>query len=67
MTVDRCVCRGLRFADLLPLARAAGWEFPELRAATGCGAGCGLCVPYLQRMLITGETVFHDLLPTPSA
>ena len=29
---------------------------------TGCGDTCGLCRPYLRRMLTTGETVFHELL-----
>jgi bacterioferritin-associated ferredoxin len=50
------------FARLLPLARARGWGLDELAQATGCGAGCGLCRPYLRRMLATGETEFHELL-----
>jgi len=29
---------------------------------TGCGAQCGLCRPYLRRMLETGETVFAEIL-----
>jgi bacterioferritin-associated ferredoxin len=29
---------------------------------TGCGTQCGLCRPYLRRMLRTGETAFFDLL-----
>ena len=60
--VATCLCRRVAFASLLPLARAAGWELDELVAATGCGAGCGLCRPYLRRMLATGETEFHELL-----
>jgi bacterioferritin-associated ferredoxin len=60
--VATCLCRRVSFASLLPLARAAGWELDELVAATGCGAGCGLCRPYLRRMLATGETEFHELL-----
>ena len=50
------------FAHLLPLARAGGWGLEEIARATGCGAGCGLCRPYLRRMLATGETEFHELL-----
>jgi bacterioferritin-associated ferredoxin len=57
-----CVCRRVPFARLLPLARAEGWGLDELVSATGCGASCGLCRPYLRRMLATGETEFHDLL-----
>lgn len=28
----------------------------------GCGSCCGVCRPYLERMLETGETVFHQIL-----
>lgn len=60
--VTRCLCRGITFAQLLPAARAEGWDLPELMRRTGCGAGCGLCRPYLRRMLATDETVFRELL-----
>jgi bacterioferritin-associated ferredoxin len=62
-----CVCRRVPFAILLPLARAEGWGLDELVAATGCGAGCGLCRPYLRRMLTTGETEFRELLREDTA
>jgi bacterioferritin-associated ferredoxin len=62
ITVSRCICRGVEFADLLPRARAAGWTLDDLIRETGCGAGCGLCRPYLRKMLETGETQFHELL-----
>jgi bacterioferritin-associated ferredoxin len=62
-----CVCRRVPFAILLPLARAEGWGLDELAAATGCGAGCGLCRPYLRRMLTTGETEFRELLREDTA
>ena len=65
LTIDRCVCRATPFADLLPQARAAGWTLEDLARETGCGAQCGLCRPYLRRMLATGETAFHELLTDP--
>jgi bacterioferritin-associated ferredoxin len=65
--VAMCVCRRVPFAILLPLARAEGWGLEELAAATGCGAGCGLCRPYLRRMLTTGETEFRELLREDTA
>jgi bacterioferritin-associated ferredoxin len=65
--VAMCVCRRVPFAILLPLARAEGWGLDELVAATGCGAGCGLCRPYLRRMLTTGETEFRELLREDTA
>lgn len=67
VTVDRCVCRDRPFAELLDAARTEGWGLAELIGATGCGAQCGLCRPYLRRMLATGETVFHALLTEPPA
>jgi bacterioferritin-associated ferredoxin len=61
--VSRCICRGVPFSDLLPRARSMGWDLAELIRETGCGGQCGLCRPYLRRMLATGETEFYDLLP----
>jgi bacterioferritin-associated ferredoxin len=62
LTIDRCVCRKRRFSELLPLARAGGWGIEMLAVETGCGDQCGLCRPYLRRMLATGETVFHAII-----
>lgn len=62
LRIDRCVCQGVLFADLLPQARAAGWTLEAIGRETGCGAQCGLCRPYLHRMLADGLTVFHELL-----
>jgi bacterioferritin-associated ferredoxin len=60
--ITMCVCRQMPFARILPLARAGGWDLEGIARATGCGAGCGLCRPYLRRMLATGETEFHEIL-----
>jgi hypothetical protein len=60
--IDRCVCLNRRFVDLPPDARALGWSLMRLMRETGCGDRCGLCRPYLGRMLSTGETVFHQIL-----
>ena len=60
--VSRCICRNSPFAELLPRAQARGWSLEQLIQQTGCGAQCGLCRPYLRRMLRTGETVFHEIL-----
>jgi bacterioferritin-associated ferredoxin len=65
--VAMCVCRRVPFASLLPLARAESWGLDELVAATGCGGACGLCRPYLRRMLVTGETEFRELLREDAA
>ncbi|MCE7974528.1 MAG: hypothetical protein DYG92_09460 [Leptolyngbya sp. PLA1] len=55
MRVTRCVCRGLSFATLLADARAGGLSLDQLVESTGCGTGCGLCLPYLLKALRTGE------------
>lgn len=55
MRVSRCVCRGISFATLLAEARAGGLTLDQLVDSTGCGTGCGLCLPYILRALRTGE------------
>ncbi len=67
VVVSMCVCRRVPFATLLPLARARGWDLASLVSETGCGAQCGLCRPYLRRMLATGETEFHEILSEDTA
>ena len=62
LNIDRCVSRNLRFADLLPVARAASWSLAALMHATGCGDQCGLCRPYLRRMLATEQTTFDTII-----
>ena len=60
--VSRCICMRMPFDQLLPLARAGRWDLADVLRETGCGAQCGLCRPYLRRMLRTGQTAFSDLL-----
>lgn len=60
--VTRCVCRRLPFAALEPLVRERAWTLDDIMRETGCGDQCGLCRPYLKRMLLTGETEFHEVL-----
>lgn len=60
--IDRCVCMRFPFAELLARARAEAWGLAEVIRETGCGDECGLCRPYIRRMLATGETVFHRVM-----
>lgn len=62
VTIDRCVCQRMLFATLHGLAEAHQWDLDALGEATGCGEQCGMCRPYLQRMLRDGTTVFHEVL-----
>jgi bacterioferritin-associated ferredoxin len=57
MAVSRCICHTILFADALALARRTGCgTVAALGAHCALGTGCGLCVPYMQRALATGET-----------
>lgn len=62
ITITRCVCQRFPFAELAPLARARGWALEDVMRETGCGDQCGLCRPYLKRMLATGQVEFHEVL-----
>jgi bacterioferritin-associated ferredoxin len=62
VNIDRCICTGLTFAQVLERARAEGWDFDRVRRETRVGDNCGLCRPYMRRALATGETVFHEVL-----
>lgn len=66
VVVSRCICKATLFEELLPRATAAGWDLADLIRETGCGGQCGLCRPYLSRMLRTGETEFYEILTADS-
>jgi len=57
MAVSRCVCHNVRFTEGLELAARHGCRtVAELQRFVPLGTGCGLCIPYMQRALATGET-----------
>lgn len=59
LPIRACLCYKLTFSEIKTLAEENSWRtVPEITAALGCGSGCGLCRPYLQKMLETGETSF---------
>jgi bacterioferritin-associated ferredoxin len=53
--IDRCVCRNVRFAELIRRARESGMGLAQLQEATACGTICGLCIPYIRVALRTGR------------
>lgn len=63
MAVDRCYCHQVTFAKLKELAARTGPDLDALSKATGCGTGCGLCIPYIRVMLKTGQTDLPVLSP----
>ena len=63
MTIDRCLCHGTPFAALADAARQSGARTVDaLQDVADFGLGCGLCHPYVRRMLRTGETRFHEIV-----
>jgi bacterioferritin-associated ferredoxin len=53
--VKMCVCYDTTFADL---KQSGVRSFEDVANRFGCGTGCGLCRPYIARMLETGQTEF---------
>ncbi len=61
--VDRCLCHGVTFEDLKKVADSKGIvELPDLQKVVPFGMNCGLCHPYVRRMLRTGEIAFDYLI-----
>lgn len=63
LRIDRCLCFDRPFADLREVADATGAQsVAELQQHAAFGRKCGLCHPYVRRMLRTGETVFSAVV-----
>lgn len=58
MAVTRCICFDVTFAELKRIADEINGGLLEMHRATGCGARCGLCLPYIQAMIQTGRSTF---------
>jgi bacterioferritin-associated ferredoxin len=57
--ITRCICFKRSFAELKAIAAAhQAREVEALQAHVSFGRNCMLCVPYVARMLETGETEF---------
>ncbi|MEI7656835.1 MAG: hypothetical protein WCK33_02090 [Phycisphaerae bacterium] len=66
MGVDRCICHDIAFSRLKELATRNGHDLDALARQTGCTTNCGMCKPYIIRMLETGQTLF-PVLSEPAA
>lgn len=59
-TVSRCVCHRRSFEDLKKYSQDNNIEsVDELIKNRLCGCGCGMCIPYVDLMLETGEVEFN--------
>lgn len=61
--IDRCYCFGTTFAELKAVVASTHAATIEgLQDYAVFGHNCKLCHPYVQRMLRTGDTVFHEIV-----
>jgi bacterioferritin-associated ferredoxin len=63
MQVTRCICQKVTFDEMKMFIDQSGADLDQLQDEYGCGLVCGLCTPYICRMLETGETSFPFVLP----
>ena len=64
--IRACLCYPHTFVEVKSLADANAWTtVADITANLGCGNGCGLCRPYLERVLETGKTAFAISLDFP--
>lgn len=63
MQIDRCYCFQRTFAELKIISgEHAARSVADLQRYVTFGLRCGLCHPYVRRMLRTGEVVFHEIV-----
>ncbi len=59
MAIDRCICHQRSFEEIKKFAEEHDVKnIEDLQDANVCSTSCQLCVPYVKRMLETGETSF---------
>jgi NAD(P)H-nitrite reductase large subunit len=64
LRIDRCVCHDVTFAEVVEWSRSSGCRTVEGAAREfKCTTSCGMCLPYVECALKTGQTVFHEILP----
>ncbi len=58
-TVKMCVCQRKTFEALKEIAQEKGYTTADELIDNGeAGTGCGMCHPYLHKMMVTGEVRF---------
>ncbi|MGK7371383.1 MAG: hypothetical protein ACNS64_14320 [Candidatus Halalkalibacterium sp. M3_1C_030] len=57
--VTKCICHGRSFEEVKEYANQHDIQsVEELQKQKYCSCGCGLCSPYVELVLETGETEF---------
>lgn len=59
-TVTKCICHNKEFSEIRAYVQENNIKsVRELQEQKYCSCGCGLCAPYIELMLKTGETSFE--------
>jgi bacterioferritin-associated ferredoxin len=57
--VTKCICHSRTFKEVKEYAKENDIStVEELQSQSYCSSGCGLCSPYVELVLKTGETEF---------
>lgn len=58
--ITRCICHSRTFEEIKTVAKNENMNsLEDLQDEDICGCGCGLCIPYVEMMLETGDTEFE--------
>ena len=64
LRIERCVCHDVTFREVVEWSKSTRCASVEGAARElKCTTSCGMCTPYVERALETGQTVFHEILP----
>lgn len=61
--VIKCVCSDILFSEMKKIAEKHGVSSADkLREFVTFGVNCKLCLPYVEKLLKTGETEFESVI-----
>jgi len=58
--IKKCICHNISFSEIQILLQKESLE--ELKEKNLCCSKCQYCVPYVLKMIETGETEFENFL-----
>ena len=61
--INKCVCFDTTFKMMKSIMKKYDLKkIDELRKVKEVGTNCKLCVPYIEKMIKTGQTEFHEII-----
>lgn len=61
--INKCVCFDTTFKEMKSILKKNDLKnIDELRKVKEVGTNCKLCVPYIEKMIQTGRTEFHEII-----